>query len=518
MKLVSACCKSLCLASLWFSTPLASLDVLAEDKQPQTAIGDSKSLYLSAFDSQNPKPKFANSTSNTCKQDLAAAIEEIISRPDLKRSRWGIEVQTLDREVLYSLDGDKFFTPASSAKLLTTAAVLSQMDADYQIATPLYGIGSPPNLTSLRLKGQGDPSISTKSLKTIVHQLQALGVKKIEKLIIDDSYFEPPAINPTWEWLDVHSYFATAVNSTILNQNAVTLTLLPQQLGQPVKFYWNDSIAARQWQVINHGVTGKKDLSYNIEIDGDMGKPALTIRGELAINESPDVWDMAVVDPADYFLESLRLQLIKGGIEVTRGIVVKESQKDRRERLLLEIVAPSIQQIVNKINQDSNNLYAEAIAKVLAQKFETKTNIEAIERGLTKLGISNDEYVLVDASGLSRQNLVAPKTLVKTLSLMSRSPYALSYRQSLAVAGISGTLKNRFINTAVEGNLWGKTGTLTRVSSLSGYLTMPDSSTIVFSIVVNNSELKSTKIRQAIDYVVRILNHKGMCSRSLTIL
>ncbi len=491
MKLILACLKSLSLASLLFGLTLGNLNVLARDLKPNFKLTDNKL--------------------DTCKQDLAAGIEEIINRPNLKRSRWGIEVQTLNGEILYSLDGDKFFIPASGAKLLTTAAVLSQLDGKDRIVTPLYGVGKPPNLASLRLKGRGDPSISTKSLKTIVHQLQALGVKRIEKLIIDDSYFEPPAINPTWEWLDVHSYFATAVNSTILNQNSVTLTLLPQQLGQPIKYHWSDRIAARQWQMVNHGVTGIKDLPYNIEIDGDLGKPALTIRGELAINEPPDIWDMAIVDPANYFLESLRLQLAQGGIEVTKGIVVEESREYPKERQLLEIVGASVQQIINEINQQSNNLYTEAIAKVLEKRFKTKTSIEAIDRGLTKLGIGDDEYVLVDASGLSRQNLVAPKTLVKTLSLMSRSPYGLSYRQSLALAGINGTLKNRFINTAIEGNLSGKTGTLTGVGSLSGYLTMPNRSTIVFSIVVNHSNLASKQTRRAIDDVVEVLNHKSMC-------
>jgi len=512
MKLIFFCFKSLSLVGLLFATSLVNLNVLAVKKSSQAVIEDRKtSLLNSTSDHQNSKLKLASDIPNACKQNLAAGIEEIIDRPHLARSRWGIEVQTLDEEVLYSLDGDKFFTPASGAKLLTTAAVLSQLNADYQIVTPLFAVGNFPNLTSLRLKGQGDPTISTKSLKTIVHQLQALGVKRIENLVIDDSYFESPAINPTWEWLDVHSYFATAVNSTILNQNSVTLTLLPQQLGQPIKYYWKDRVAARQWRVINHGVTGIKDLPYNIEIDGDLGKPVLTIRGELAINEPPDIWDMAIVNPANYFLESLRLQLAHGGIEVIQGIVVKESQADPRDRQLLEITAPSIQQIVNEINQQSNNLYAEAISLVLAKKFKTKTSIEAIDRGLSKIGIPSDQYVLVDASGLSRQNLVTPKILVKTLNLMSRSSDAWSYRQSLALAGINGTLKNRFIDTEIQENLRGKTGTLTGVGSLSGYLTIPNRSTIVFSIIVNNSNLSNQQIRQAIDNIVNVLNHKSMC-------
>ena len=451
--------------------------------------------------------------SSICIEDIPAAIDRAIDRPELKRSRWGIEIQTDTGETIYSKNGNQFFTPASSAKLLVTAAALSSLGADYRLATPVFAVGEPPHLTSLRLKGKGDPTVSTKTLKHLVHQLQALGVEKIDELIIDDSYFDAPAINPTWEWLDVHSYFATAANSTILNQNAVTLTLLPQKPQQPVKYYWSDAIAGRQWQVINRGTTGAKDLPYNIEIDGDLGKPVLKIRGELAINETPDIWDLAVVDPANYFLESLRSQLTRSGITVVRGRVTQENEQGELEQQLLTIPSPAIAQIITEINQASNNLYAEALARVLAKKLDTEDPISAIEQSLSKLGIDGTEYILVDASGLSRQNLLAPQTIVKLLNLMSQNSELDSkvYRESLAVAGVSGTLKNRFRHTVVENNFWGKTGTLTGIGSLSGYLLTPSQSTIYLSIIVNNSDLTSRQIRQAIDRVVKVLNHIKQC-------
>jgi D-alanyl-D-alanine carboxypeptidase/D-alanyl-D-alanine-endopeptidase (penicillin-binding protein 4) len=465
-----------------------------------------------------------------CSQDLSAAITKIINHPKFKRSRWGIEIQVLATgESLYSLNGGQFFTPASSAKLLTTAAVLSELGANYQITTPLYSVGKPPYLASLRLKGQGDPSISTKSLKTIVHRLQQQGIERIEKLIVDDSYFAAPTINPTWEWLDVHSYFATAVNSTILNQNTVTLTLLPQQLGKPVKYYWSDALAARQWQVINQATTGAAKIPYSIEIDGKLGQPVLQIRGQLAVNEPPDVWDLAIVDPAQYFLESLRLHLEQAGIAVDQGIVVTEPVNNQLEARLTKITSPPIQEILTEINQESNNLSAEAVAKVLAQKLNTPTAIgrsprfaigaatplaiAAINQSLNQLGINPESYLLVDASGLSRQNLITPQTLVKTLRVMSRSSQARAYRQSLAIAGVNGTLKNRFRHTAIQGRLWGKTGTLTGTNSLAGYIFLPSSPTLVFSILLNNSEVSNREIIQAIDTVILTLNHLNQCSK-----
>ncbi|MEO1802591.1 MAG: D-alanyl-D-alanine carboxypeptidase/D-alanyl-D-alanine-endopeptidase [Cyanobacteria bacterium J06629_2] len=442
-----------------------------------------------------------------CDHDLDQAIAQVINRPQLKRSRWGIEVQTLAGDSLYSLDGDKFFNPASAAKLLVSAAGILELGAQYRIETPIYSGGTPPVLDSLRFKGQGDPTISSQSLKDIVHQLQDKGIKRIENLIIDDSYFAPPAINPTWEWVDVHSYFATAANSTILNQNTVTLTLLPQEIGQPVKFWWNDAIAASQWQVINQATTGETDIEYAVEIDGDLGKPLLKLRGELAVNERPDVWDLAVVDPAQYFLETLRLYLSQGGIKVDRGIVV-EQQETYVDTKLTAIDAPPLSKILAGINQESNNLYAEVLGKILAQKMQVDTSIDAVNQTLERLGIDSENYVLIDTSGLSRQNLVTPQTLVAVLQLMSQDS---DYRESLAVAGTSGTLKRRFVDTPIQGKLWAKTGTLTGVGALSGYLQTQHRGLLAFSVLVNNSELEHREIRRAIDEIVVILNRLQQC-------
>ena len=462
-------------------------------------------LVLALTTSKNALALEDNRDSRLCQSNLPAAIEQIINHPKLARSRWGIEIQTFEGESLYSLNPDKFFTPASSAKLLVSAAALLELGVDYRIKTPVYSVGNLPTLTSLRLKGQGDPSITTQSLKNIVHQLQIQGVKRIENLIIDDSYFDSSAINPTWEWLDVHSYFATAVNSTILNQNTVTLTLFPQQIGQSVRYSWSDAIAANQWQVVNEAVTGKADVEYDVELDGDLGKPLLQLRGELAVNEPPDVWDLAVVDPALYFLESLRSHLERAGIVVNRGTVVNRPYREELETELAAIYSPLMQQILAEINQSSNNLYAEVLGKILAKKLNVETATEAINLSLKEIGIKPDEYVLVDASGLSRQNLITPQTLVKVLYLMSQTTLGESYRQSLAAVG-EGTLKRRFLDTSVEG-LWAKTGSLTGTGALAGYLFNEEYPTIVFSILVNNSELKSKEIRQAIYEIIVNLNH-----------
>jgi D-alanyl-D-alanine carboxypeptidase/D-alanyl-D-alanine-endopeptidase (penicillin-binding protein 4) len=117
----------------------------------------------------------------------------------------------------------------------------------------------------------------------------------------------------------------------------------------------------------------------------------------------------------------------------------------------------------------------------------------------------------VDGSGLSRHNLASPKAIAQTLQLMAKTPQARVYRDSLPVAGVSGTLRNRFRNTVAQGNIQAKTGSMTGVSALSGYLDVPGYQPLVFSIMVNQSEQSLTTLRQGIDEIVLLLTRLRSC-------
>lgn len=461
---------------------------------------------------QSPNNSASDNTERVCPQNLPLAINEIINHPQLARSRWGIHIKTIEsQQTLYSLEADKYFIPASSAKLLTTAAALVELGADFRIATPVSAVGDAPNLTSLRLEGRGDPSLSVKSLEALAHQLQERGIKRIQKLIVEDSYFTQPSLHPTWEWLDIYSYYATAVNSLILDRNTVTLTLLPQQLGEPVKLKWSNALAAKQWRVENNAITAPKDTEYNVTIDGVLGEPVLKINGELALDNGSDIWDLAIANPANYFLESWRLILAQAGIQVTQGIVVSEAKNNQLDTKIATFDSPPLSRLLREINQESNNLYAEVILKLLHKKLNTDNSIEALQQSLSKLNIKPQDYSLVDGSGLSRHNLLTPKVLVQILNLMANSAQSKIYQNSLAVAGKSGTLKKRFQDTEASGNLWAKTGTLNGVGALAGYLKVSNYETLALSIIVNNSELSSKEIRQAIDRIVILLSQLQQC-------
>jgi D-alanyl-D-alanine carboxypeptidase/D-alanyl-D-alanine-endopeptidase (penicillin-binding protein 4) len=463
-------------------------------------------LFIVTVITLNPQAARANQESVTiCPQDLPDAIDSIINRPEFSKSRWGILVQNLQSgKTLYSRDRDKYFVPASNVKLLTSASALLELGEEFRIKTPIYATGELPYLTTLKIEGQGDPSISSGILKNIVQQLQILGIEQIEKLIIEDSYFDQNPHNPTWEWSDIYYYYATAVNSIILNENTFTLTLLPQKVGEPVKLQWSDAIAAKQWKIINHGRTTAAETPYQIKITGVFGQPILKVQGELPQNHSPDAWNLAVADPANYFLETWRHLLSQAGIKVNQGVVIREELTIAEAKVIATIWSAPLKNLLQEVNQNSNNLYTETIANILADKLKTESGVAAIKQSLQQLEINPESYTLADTSGLSRHNLITPELLVDLLSKMSRTSVAKTYRDSLAFAGVEGTLKHRL--ETVSGDFWGKTGTLSGVVTLSGYLELANNETLALSILVNNFSGTRKIIQQEIDRIVLLLS------------
>ncbi|AFY77587.1 D-alanyl-D-alanine carboxypeptidase, serine-type, PBP4 family [Pleurocapsa sp. PCC 7327] len=447
-----------------------------------------------------------------CPSDLKTAIETVINRPEFKRSRWGILIQTLDSgEMLYSLDAEKYFIPASSVKLLTTAAALLQLGSQFRIRTSVYGTGDIANLNTLRLVGKGDPSFSSDRLKDLAQQLKRQGVHRISNVIVEDNYFEQTGINSSWEWGDIFFSYGTSINSLILNENSVTLTLSPREPDFSLKVDWSDPIAARQWQIENQTITASEETSSSIEIQGNFGRSFLEIQGEMAIDSEPTPWELAIVDPNQYFLESFLEALIAQGIKVERGAIAKESKENSLGKELAFIESDPLSVLLQKTNRESNNLFAEVLLQILGSESHDKMGLEVVKEKLTELGVNPESYVLADGSGLSRHNLVSPEAIAQTLRLMAQTPEAKTYQDSLAVAGVSGTLQERFKNTLVAENLQGKTGTLSGNSALSGYLTVPGYRRLVFSIIVNQSDRPASDLRAAIDEIIVSISQLKSC-------
>jgi D-alanyl-D-alanine carboxypeptidase/D-alanyl-D-alanine-endopeptidase (penicillin-binding protein 4) len=251
-----------------------------------------------------------------------------------------------------------------------------------------------------------------------------------------------------------------------------------------------------------------------------LGQPLLQIKGQLAVDAEPESFYLAILDPTKYFLEQFQRVLTEEGIRVAKAMVSKTRTTGQQE--LAAIESAPLSALLVETNQQSNNLYAEVLLRTLhasgiqsgdaeANKDSVEIGLNEVKEALTTLGVNPESYVLVDGSGLSRRNLVSPDAIVQTLKLMAQSPQAAVYRDSLPAGGVSGTLRRRFLNTTAQGNLQAKTGTLTGVSALSGYLDVPGYQPLVFSIMVNQSDQSVTILRQAIDEIVLLLTRLRSC-------
>ncbi len=451
-----------------------------------------------------PKFTWAQQTSNSliCSGDLSTSLLSIIKGSQLTRARLGISLQTLkDGHSLLDLDSSSYFIPASNAKLLTTAAALQSLDSDFTFSTSFLSNGS-----NLIVLGTGDPSLISDQLNDIAQELKEKGLQKeVEHLQVLTDHDN--SLNSFWEWGDLVLDYGAFPASVNLNQNSFSLTLTPTQIGKVVKLDVSDLTAAKLWQINNLIQTGNQDSAINVV--PRLGNNNLDLIGSIGINSQPVSLNLSIPDPEQYFLDSFSKALEKIGIKVKNK--EKTTSLDGDYSKLVEIKSKPLSELIKIVNQDSNNLYAESLLKVINAYFKESNNTEVIKKALTKIGVDPGSFKLVDGSGISRQNLVSPEALVQTLRAMNKSEYAKIYRDSLAVAGESGTLINRFKNTPVQGNLQAKTGTMTGVSSLSGYLYPTHYQPLVLSIIINNSLLPSAYLRQVIDEIVLLFNQLKPC-------
>ena len=456
-------------------------------------------------------------TTAICPAQLGEAIATVTNRPQFSRGRWGILIQSLSRgETLYSRDAQKYFVPASNVKLLTTAAALQNLGTQFRIRTSVYRTSD----GGLRVIGRGDPSLTDTQLLQLAQQVNQQGIRQVSQVIVQDDYFRGPTVNPIWEWEDLHADYGAPVNSLMLNQNAVKLTLSGQQLNQPLHLNWSDPQEAKQWQIENQSLT-TVSASAPINITRESKRAILKVTGQLGINSQPESVSLAVVDPVDHFVRHFQSALVATGIRVAAS-TTQVGNSENISLLFKELAfveSPPLTQLLKETNQNSNNLYAEALLRLLGARVSQTATTDAtadlglrvVKTTLTKLGVDPSSYMIVDGSGLSRHNLVSPEAIASTLRAMAKLPTAAVYRASLPVAGVSGTLQNRFRNTAASGIVQAKTGTMSGVVALSGYIDPLNYEPLVFSLIVNQSDQPATTIRQAVDEIVLLLTRLRHC-------
>lgn len=458
-----------------------------------------------------------------CPAQLNGAIAPILNRSTVRNARWSVLVQTLsadsrNRQTLFARNPATLLIPASNNKLFTTAAALTQLGQHYQIRTSVTGNSEQPTLETLRIIGRGDPSLSTTHLNTLAQQLSQKGIRQINQLIGDDTYFQGDAVNPNWKREDTLAGYGAAVNSLMLNQNGIGLTLFPQRVGQPLRIQWDDPTDASQWRVTNRSVTVSAKGEEFVSAYRIGNQMAMQIEAQLRVGSEPESASVSVPNPGNYLVQKFRAVLEKAGISVARATVVKTTPAPPGEVELSTVESPLLRDLIIETNLESNNIYAEALLKTLGQVHSPNngnaiaSGVAAIKATLATRGVNPNGYQMVDGSGLADRNRASAEALVQTLQTMTSAPEdAQAFRNTLAIAGDSGTLKRRFRNTPAERRVSAKTGYISGVVALSGYVSPPNYTPLVFSILVNQPGGSVAAMRGAVDDLVVVLTRLQDC-------
>jgi len=444
-------------------------------------------------------------------QDIAAAT----SLPGVQRAAWGIVVHSIDRnERIFNLNPRTLLVPASAAKLVGLAAAVDAVGWDFRFETSVRATAPLVDGTlhgDLLLVGSGDPSIGGRAgqaLSVWVDALKALGLRRIDGRIIgDDDAVEEPRPQLAWAWDDLGYSSGVLFGALNLAENRMTVTVNPGlTLGNGNTL----SVEPAAWSrpLRNRTVTGEPGSLRMLWPEQRPGEPFLTIAGSVPAGSPPAQLSVSAGNPTFWFASGLRSALLGAGIEVTGEAYDVDDVVERPEweasTVLYTHRSPTLAEIAQPLLKDSINLYGEAVLRLNAEPGALPTNDAALEGVGTRLaawGIPPDAWQIIDGSGLSRRNAIAPETLVTILERMYDPSGDSPWMTGLPVAGRDGTLANRMEGTPAQDNVRAKTGTMSNIRTLVGYVRTRDGEALAFAIMADNFEGPGSAATEAVDRI-----------------
>ena len=456
---------------------------------------------------------------------LRADIDAILDDPALAGATSGVVVTHADTgEVLYSREADTGLLPASNMKPFTAAAALEVLGPDHTFGTEAVverrpGRGAVPELY---LVGGGDPTLNEEDLDSMAADVAASGVTSVGELYADDTWFdEARLVDDWWPQDEPYAYSAqisalTVAHGDRYDTGVTEVTVTPGDAGEAVNV---DPGAAEGYvELDNRAVTGPVGGGNTLTVDRPEGTNTIVVTGTLPIDAGPLVVLRTVDEPAEMAGHLFARALEEHGVEVEGGVARGAvPQEWHRPRVVAEHTSMSLEEVLVPLMKFSNNGHSEMLVKSIgrhtAGEGSWRAGLVGIEEALRRMGVGTSDLVLNDGSGLSRGNLVTANAVVDLLTHAQDAPWYQAWHHSLPVAGdrdpfIGGTLTSRMGGTAAEGVVQAKTGTMTGVSALSGYVQGPDGAELYFSVVNNgHSGGAPTHVQDAL--VVRLAEYLG---------
>ena len=414
----------------------------------------------------------------------------------------GIKIISLnDGRILYELNSNKLYTPASNNKLYTCASALHYLGEHFTFSTSIYVINN-----NIILKGGGDPDLTIDQLDSLA-DIVSKRINVIDTLYIDASAMDSIDYGEGWMWDEGAWWYAAPISALSLNDNCIDFFISPGQIGSPAIV--NYSPPTKYISLSNNSLTvGKSDVNKKIKLDRNWisKNNHFTVSGEIFFKEKIDTLRRNIHDPS-LFTGTVFKELLKNhGVEISN--LYKLAQSKNLKPLSVHISKPLIHSARNLMNE-SDNLTAELFVKMIGKSEITSGNLDS---GLDSVRtflydsvlIDTNRIRLADGSGVSRYNLTTPSDIVKLLEWMYHSKYKDSFISTLSGGGWEhGTMEGRLKKEG--GMVRAKTGGLSGVSNLSGYVFSPRLGPLAFSILMNGYTGSSTPYRQLQNKIIQLI-------------
>lgn len=458
-------------------------------------------------------------------EQLTADLDAILANAGLRGADVGITVRdTSTGEVVYTRSGSKRSVVASNLKLVTTTAALDLLGPDFKWKTELVSSGSKSGSAlngDLVLRGTGDPTMTAQRYKALADTLKAGGVTQVNgAVLLDDTAFDAVPYGPGWAWDDEPFYYnaetsaLTLAADAKLNAGNVIVRVKPgAAAGNPVQVSMEP--ANDQMQIQSTATTVRENAS-GISVVREHGTNVIRVSGSILAGAADVTALRPVKDPTGLVRSVFQKALEQNGIQVTGGY--REGKAPQGAAVLATETSKPLSELVNPLLKDSNNMMAEALVKTAGNSWTNGVNQLSTKWG--GLGVDANWVEIFDGSGMSRFNQISPDDLTWILTKAKAKPWFAAWATSLPIAGYDGTLAGRMQGTAAQYNVWGKTGSMTGASALTGYVTTGEAQPrqFAFSIVQNNFVLNSNVInpRSIEDAIAVRLAEQGRSTAKLS--
>lgn len=445
---------------------------------------------------------------------IQTAIEKTIQSAD-PTAQVGIKAVSLDEGTsLYKQNEQKRYVPASSLKLFVAAAALDILGPNYRFETKILTDG---DISKGILKGNcyllasGDPSLDSAGMEKLVDQMKLKGIEQIKgNLALDLTIFDQVTMGPGWMWDEEIAYWSSPLSALNIEHNCISFLVKPNlKVGNPCSVAFFPDFQGID--LINRSITrhlNSKEESIEIK---RLSSRQFKLLGEMSPESEPRLFRIPISTPHLYAAEILKSLFIKNQITFQGNIEIKKCPA--KAKVLGTHTSPKLSEILKIVLKDSDNLYANALFKKIGQKrFGSPGTWEkgsvAIGEFLSqKASINVDEIVIVDGSGESRYNLVSPNQMVTFLTWIHDTfPHARALKEALPISGVDGTLKRRMTTPFLKSKVRAKTGSMTGISSLCGYIEGKKKKPIAFAIFVNGYVNSGKIIKKTLeDEVCKVL-------------